>query len=252
MKYKEVLGIDFGGSGIKGAPVDVKKGILLEERHRIPTPQPAEPDGVIREINNLVKFFNWKGPIGIGFPSVVQHGIIKTASNIDDSWIGVNATERISKQTSCPTFVLNDADAAGMAEMKYGAGKKNKGVVLLITVGSGIGTVVFTNKKLVPNLEWGHVYMPKDIESEEYVSDAVRKKLDLSWEDWAKRFNEYLCYINQLLWSDLIIIGGGVSKEKKFSKFEDILTVDTKVVPAELMNNAGLIGAARAAAKALK
>ncbi len=252
MKYKEVLGIDFGGSGIKGAPVDVKQGILLKERHRIPTPQPAEPDGVIREIDNLVKFFNWKGPIGIGFPTVVQHGIIKTASNIDDSWIGVNATERISEQSSCPTFVLNDADAAGMAEMKYGAGKKNKGVVLLITVGSGIGTVVFTNKKLLPNLEWGHVYMPKDIESEEYVSDAVRKKLDLSWEDWAKRFNEYLCYINQLLWPDLIIIGGGVSKEKKFSKFKDILTVDTKVVPAELMNNAGLIGAARAAAKALK
>lgn len=249
MKQQEVLGIDFGGSGIKGAPVDTKKGVLIDERHRIPTPDPAQPESVTQVIKNLVDHFNWKGPIGIGFPAVVQDGTVKTASNIDNQWINDKVNMRIREATGCPTFAINDADAAGTAEMKFGAGKNNKGVILLITVGSGIGTVLFTRKKLLPNLEWGHVYMPNGYTGEEYASDAVRKELDLSWEDWAKRFNEYLMYMEQLIWPDLIIIGGGVSKEKKFSKFKDILTLQSKLVPAELQNHAGLIGAAIAAGK---
>jgi polyphosphate glucokinase len=252
MKNREVLGIDVGASGIKGAPVDRKEGILVDERFRIPTPNPADPESIMREIGNLIKHFNWHGPVGIGFPTVVQNGVVKTASNIDDNWIGVPITKELTDRTNLPVYVLNDADAAGTAEMKYGAGKDNKGVVLLITVGSGLGTVIFTQKKLLPNQEWGHVYMNHGKTGEQYAADSVRKELDLSWEDWAKRFNEYLIYLEKLVNPDLVIIGGGVSKEKKFTKFEEHLTIEAPVVPAKLMNEAGIIGAAYAAGKAFK
>jgi len=247
MKLKKVLGIDVGGSGIKGAIINTKTGELLTERYRIPTPGQANPDQIADVIQQIVEHFKWNGTIGVGFPAVVQNGIAKTAANIDKSFIGTNIENLIAKKTNCKVKVINDADAAGQAEMKFGAGKNNKGVVFLITVGTGIGTVVFTKGKLLPNTELGHVYMNKDRESELYISDATRQKNDLSWKDWAQRFDEYLNYLEQLFWPDLFIVGGGVSKNE--TKFQQYLTVKTKVVPAQLLNYAGIIGAALAAKK---
>ena len=247
MKTREVLGIDVGGSGIKGAIVDAKNGELITERHRIVTPSPATPESVAEEINNLVKHFAWKGPIGIGMPAVVQQGVLKTAANIDKSFIDFNFEKLIATKTKCPVKALNDADAAGLAEMKFGAGKNHEGVVLIITVGTGIGTSIFTNRKLLANTELGHIYMKENREAELFTSDATRQKLELSWPDWSARFNEYLNYMESLFWPDLIIIGGGVSKNEK--KYLPFITVKSKVVNAELKNNAGIIGAAVAAKK---
>ena len=249
MKKKKILGIDIGGSGIKGAIVHTKKGKLLTERHRIPTPNPATPNEVAVIINEMVKHFEWNGAVGCGFPAVIQNGTARTAANIDKTWIGTNVNSLFTDITGCPVFAVNDADAAGMAEMKFGAGRGNKGVVILITVGTGIGTVIFSRGKLVPNTELGHVLL-NTMEAEEYASDAVRKKLDLSWEDWAKRFDEYLVYMEKLFWPDLFIIGGGASK--KDEKFLEYLSVKTPVVPAELLNNAGIVGAALLAKDMLK
>jgi polyphosphate glucokinase len=244
MKYRHILGIDFGGSGIKGAPVDTKSGKLTDERFRIPTPSPSAPEKVAEVIAKLVKHFKWKGPIGLAFPAVVLNGVVKTASNIDNSWIGTNASKLITDKTGLPTFVINDADAAGMAEMKFGAGKGKKGSIVLITVGTGIGTVFFTRGKLVPNTELGHVYLNTGMEAEDFTSDAVRKREELSWELWAKRFDIYLHEIEKLFWPELIIIGGGVSKKKEL--FIEHITIDTKVVMAKSKNEAGIIGAALA------
>jgi polyphosphate glucokinase len=244
MKYRYILGIDFGGSGIKGAPVDTKTGSLQNERFRIPTPTPSTPKNVADVIHKIVKHFKWKGPIGLAFPAVVLNGVIKTASNIDRTWIGTNVSKLILKKTGLPTYAVNDADAAGMAEMKFGAGKGKKGSIVLITVGTGIGTVFFTRGKLVPNTELGHVYLNSGMEAEDFTSDAVRKREGLSWELWAKRFDVYLHEIEKLFWPELIIIGGGVSKKKEL--FIDHLTIDTKIVMAKSKNEAGIIGAALA------
>ncbi len=244
MKFEKILGIDIGGSGIKGAPVNIKTGKLIRSRYRIPTPVPATPESVAVVIKKMVDHFKWKGPVGCGFPAVVQNGIVKTASNIDKSWINTNARELFSRVTGLPVIVVNDADAAGMSEVKFGAGKKFKGTILLVTVGTGIGSVVFTRGKLLPNSEFGHINL-NGLDAELYTSDAVRKDEELDWDIWAKRFNEYLIEMEKLLWPELIIIGGGVSKKKK--KFFEHLTVKAKVVPAKLLNEAGLIGAALAA-----
>ncbi len=244
MKFKHILGIDFGGSGIKGAPVDTKTGKLLDERFRIPTPSPSTPEKVAGVINEIVKHFKWKGPIGLAFPAVVLNGVIKTAANIDKSWIGTDVSNLILKRTGLPTFAINDADAAGMAEMKFGAGKGKMGSIVLLTVGTGIGSVFFTQGKLVPNTEMGHVFLSSGLEAEEFTSDAARKREELSWESWAKRFNVYLQEIEKLFWPEMIIIGGGVSKKKEL--FVDHLTIDTKVVMAKSKNEAGIIGAALA------
>jgi polyphosphate glucokinase len=249
MKLKYVLGIDVGGSGIKGAVINTKTGKLEEPRHRIPTPLPATPDAVADTIQEIARHFSWNGAIGVGFPSVVQRGVVQTAANIDETWIGLNVERIISQRTGCDVCVVNDADAAGLAEMKFGAGQKNKGVVLLATVGTGIGTVLFSQGKLVANTELGHILL-NGVDAEKYASDAVRQRENLSWEAWGERFNEYLLYMEKLLWPDLIIIGGGVSKndDKFFNKF----TVKTRVVPAQLLNNAGMVGAAVAAKNAFK
>ncbi len=244
MKYKKVLGIDIGGSGVKGAIVKTKKGKLKTKRYRIPTPQPATPEAVGEVIAKIVKHFKWKGPIGVGYPGVVQNGVARTAANVDDSWIDKDINKLFSKQTGCPVHVVNDADAAGTGEMRFGAGKNYKGVVSLVTVGTGLGTVMFSGGNLVPNLELGHLLLRGD-DAEKYASDAARKEEDLSWEEWAGRFSEYLQRLEELTWPDLIIIGGGASKkDKKFFKF---LKTRAKVVPAELLNEAGIIGAAVAA-----
>jgi len=237
----EVLGIDIGGSGIKGAPVDITSGKLLNKRMRIPTPQPSSPQAVAAVVKKIVDTFNWKGPVGCGFPAVVRDGVVRTASNIDKNWIGTPVNKLFSDKTGLPFNVLNDADAAGYAEISFGAGKGRKGVIIIVTVGTGIGSAIFFDGQLVPNTELGHVFL-KDIEAEKYTSDAVRKKEDLPWPKWAKRFNKYLQHLEKLFWPDLIIIGGGMSKKKE--KFFDNITLNCELVEAKLLNHAGIIGAA--------
>ena len=241
MKLKKILGIDIGGSGVKGAIVNTKKGVLISDRYRIPTPQPATPEAVAEVIGKITSHFKWTGPVGVGFPGVIQQRIARTAANVDNSWIDKNLNELFSTVTGCKVHVVNDADAAGMAEVKFGAGKGQKGTLILITVGTGLGTVVFTNGKLVPNLELGHL-MLHGSDAELYASDAARADHNLDWETWARRFNEYLLRIEELIWPDRIIIGGGASK--KGEKFFPYLTTKAPVVPAKLMNQAGIVGAA--------
>ncbi len=237
----EVLGIDFGGSGIKGALVNTETGRLVTERHRIVTPQPATPKAVGDVIVELIQHFNWKGKVGIGVPAVVKNGVVLTASNIDKKWIGYQANRLLSEKTGCEVECVNDADAAGIAEIHFGAGSKEKGMVLLLTIGTGIGSVIFIDKHLVPNLELGHLEFKGDI-IEKYAADSVRKAEDLSWKEWGKRFNKVLNYLEFRFNPNLFIIGGGVSK--KMAKFEEQIVLDTPILPAQMQNNAGIIGAA--------
>ena len=246
MEYGDdvVLGIDVGGTGLKAAPVNITTGELLHERVRALTPQPATPEAVVEKLAELAAQFDWKGPIGVGFPSIMKNGVALTAANIDKSWLGTNVEELIEGKISGPVNVINDADAAGLAEMSHGLGKGNNGVVILITIGTGIGSAVFSEGKLIPNSELGHIFMPNGVKAEKYCSNVVRKNLDLTWEEWGKRFNEYLEYLERLYTPDLFILGGGASK--KFDKYEHCFTVDADVKPAELLNAAGCIGAAMA------
>ena len=237
----EVLGIDFGGSGIKGAVVDTKTGELISERHRIETPQPGKPEAVLEVMAERIQHFDWKGKVGVGVPAVVKNGVVLTAANIDDSWIGQPINQHLSVKTGCEVECINDADAAGIAEIHFGAGAKAKGMVFLLTVGTGIGTVIFIDKHLVPNLELGHLEF-KNKTIERYAADSVRKRKDLSWKDWGKRFNRALDYYERMFNPNLFIVGGGVSK--KMDKFNAYIDIDTPVVPAEMENNAGIIGAA--------
>lgn len=237
----QILGIDIGGSGIKGAPVDIRSGDMLAERHRIPTPQPATPQAVADTAAELARHFDWKGPIGCGFPAVIRQGKAYTAANVDASWIGTQADELLAEATGCPVAIGNDADVAGLAEMRFGAGKGVGGVVLIVTLGTGIGTALFVDGKLVPNTELGHIELNGG-DAEDYAADSVREAEDLSWKKWAKRVDAYLDCMQAYLWPELIIIGGGVSK--KHEKFIPRLTVATKVVPAQMFNQAGIVGAA--------
>lgn len=240
----EILGIDIGGSGIKGAPVDTETGELLAARYRIPTPKKSKPDPIAAVVAAIVEHFDWKGPIGCGFPAVIQGGVSLTAANVHKKWIGTNAAHLFSNATGCPVYVLNDADAAGMAEMVFGAGRDRGGSVLIVTIGTGLGTSLFTNGHLYPNAELGHIEIDgKD--AEQHASDAARKRKKLSWKKWARRFDKYLNHLESLIWPDLIILGGGISK--KHDRFMPHLTVQAEVVPAELRNEAGIIGAALAA-----
>ncbi|MDZ7757538.1 polyphosphate--glucose phosphotransferase [Rhodohalobacter sp.] len=226
----EILGIDVGGSGIKGAIVDTVKGELITERYRIPTPKPATPDAVIETIEAIINNFDWHGPVGCGFPAAVKNEIVKTASNIDHSWIGINASARIEKKTGCPTHLVNDVDAAGIAEAEFGAGKDRYGTIFMAAFGTGIGTAVFHNQQLVPNTELGHIPL-NGMVAEDYAANSIRENEGLCWKTWGRRVNEYLQLIESLLWPDLIIIGGGVSK--KFNEFESYINVESTVVPAE-------------------
>ena len=239
----KVLGVDIGGSGVKGAPVSTKRGVMLDERFRIPTPEGAEPEDVAEVVKQVAKHFKWKGPIGCGFPAVIQHGVARTAANVSNNWIGTDAARLFSDATNCPVKVVNDADAAGLAEMKFGAGKGLDGLVFIITIGTGLGTALFTDGVLVPNTELGHIELDC-FDAESRASDAARKRDELSWEEWAQRFDHYLNAIEALFWPDLFILGGGASK--KIDRFFEHLTVKAKVVPAKLKNEAGIIGAALA------
>lgn len=242
----EVLGIDVGGTGIKGAPVNIETGELLKERHRIPTPQPATPEAIAKVIKELVDFFGWKGKIGLGFPAVIQRGIVLTASNIDNSWIGIPINKYLSEKTGCDVFAVNDADAAGVAELNFGVGNDKKGIVLLLTIGTGVGSVLFVDGKLIPNTELGHMVF-RDKTVEKYISNSVRENKELTWEKYGKRFKKTLKYFEHLFYPDLIIIGGGISKKMDF--LMPFIDIKTNVVPAQLMNEAGIIGAAVHAAE---
>ena len=239
----EVLGIDIGGSGIKGAPVDTETGALLAPRYRIKTPKPAKPRPVAETVAEIARHFDWDGRIGCGFPAAVRGGVTLTAANVHKKWIGTDAAALISEASGCETCVINDADAAGLAEMAFGAGKDCQDVVLIVTIGTGLGTSLFTQGRLLPNTELGHIEIDGE-EAEAFASDAARKREDLSWKKWSKRLDKYLRTLEKLFWPDLIILGGGVSK--KHDKFIPRLTVQAEVIPAQLLNEAGIVGAALA------
>ena len=239
-----ILGIDIGGTGIKGAPVDTATGEFLAERWRILTPAPATPEALSAAVAQVATHFSWQGPIGCGFPAIIRRGQVCTAVHVDKGWIGCNAQTLFSEVTGCPVTVLNDADAAGYAEMRFGAGRGQNGVVLVVTLGTGIGTALFFDGRLVPNTELGHIEI-RGKDAERRAAASVREDKDLSWKKWARRLDEYLQRIDSHLSPDLIIIGGGISK--KHDKFLPLLTVQTEVVAAQLENNAGIVGAALAA-----
>ena len=238
-----VFGIDVGGSGIKGAPVDTETGELVAERERIKTPKPATPEAIARTAVEVVRRSVWDGPVGCGFPAVIKDGVVRTAANIDKAAIGFDMQERLEQELEAPVRVINDGDAAGLAEMRWGAGRGCEGVVLMLTLGTGIGTSLFVEGRLVPNTELGHIEV-RGKDAEHRASDSARKREDLSWQQYAERLDEYLHKIEDLLWPDLIVIGGGISK--KADKYFPHLTARTKVVRAEMLNEAGIAGAALA------
>ncbi len=239
-----ILGIDVGGSGIKGAPVDTASGELLAERYRIKTPKGAKPEPVAKTVAKIASHFDWKGPIGIGFPAPIKNGVAMTAANISRKWIGVNTDELFSKATGCACTTVNDADAAGLAEMVFGAGIGQSGTVIMLTLGTGIGTAIFHRGRLLPNTEFGHLEI-KGKDAELRASDAARKREGLSWKKYAGRLNRYLKTMQNLFWPDLFIIGGGISKDHE--KYLPLLKIDTPIVPAQQFNEAGIVGAALAA-----
>jgi polyphosphate glucokinase len=243
------LGIDIGGSGIKGAPVDVDTGTFLADRQKIATPRPALPDAVADVVKQLTTSFSWSGPIGITFPGVVADGVTRTAANLDPAWIGVNAGELFSQASGNRVRVLNDADAAGVAEMTFGAGRGANGTVLMLTFGTGIGSALFVQGVLVPNTEFGHIEIDGH-DAETRASEHAKELHDLSWGKWAGRVDEYLQHMEALLSPSLIIVGGGISKQSE--KWVPRLTgIRARIVPAALLNDAGIVGAAMATSSAV-
>ena len=239
----KALGIDIGGTGVKGAVVDTKKGRLLTDRIRVPTPDPATPAAVAETVASIVRHFEWTGPIGCTFPGVVRDGIVHTAANVDSSWLGVDAATVIGSAAGCAVTVVNDADAAGEAETRFGAARGRGGVIMTITLGTGIGSALMIDGTLVPNTELGHIPF-RGGDAEAWSAASVRERLELDWDEWASRVDDYLCLVERLFWPDLFIIGGGVSK--KADKFLPKLTCRTPTVPAALLNQAGIVGAAMA------
>jgi polyphosphate glucokinase len=238
------LGIDIGGSGIKAAPVDVTTGKLLADRQKIETPRPALPDPVADVVKQLTTSFSWSGPVGITFPGVVADGVTRTAANLDPSWIGLDAGALFGKATGNPVRVLNDADAAGVAEMTFGAGAGEQGTVLMLTFGTGIGSALFIKGILVPNTEFGHIEI-RGRDAETRASEHAKELHDLSWGKWAGRVDEYLQHMEALISPRLIIVGGGISKQS--DKWVPRLTgIQARIVPAAMLNDAGIVGAAMA------
>jgi polyphosphate glucokinase len=238
------FGIDIGGTGIKGAPVDLTSGQLTRERVRIPTPHPATPKAVAATVADVLAQCKWEGDAGATFPAVIKSGVACTAANVDESWIGTDVAGVLGEATGRRVEVLNDADAAGVAEMAYGAGRGSHGVVVMTTLGTGIGTAVFLHGQLLPNTELGHLEIDGH-DAERRASELVREKEGLSWEKWAKRLTTYYRRLEALLWPDLIIVGGGASK--KAEKFLHLVDIRTDIVAAQLQNDAGIVGAALAA-----
>ena len=240
-KHELGFGIDIGGSGIKGAPVDLERGTLADDRLRIPTPQPATPETVAQTVQKILDEFGWTGAFGCTFPAVVQHGVTRTAANVDPSWVDCDAAAVLRTVTGRDALVVNDADAAGVAEVEFGAAGSRAGVVLLATLGTGIGTALIVDGHLVPNTEFGHLELDGH-DAETRAADAARERDDLGWKEWGERLTRYFTHVENLVWPDLIVVGGGVSK--KFGKWSPHVTTRTPMVPAKLLNEAGIIGAA--------
>ena len=239
-----VIGVDIGGTGIKGAPVSVGQGSLTKERIRLLTPSPATPDAVAKTVAQLLEQIDSPGTVGLTLPAVVRNGVVETAANIDPSWIGINSVDLFANATGRAVGVVNDADAAGLAETRFGAGRDRRGVVVMVTLGTGIGSAVFANGALVPNTELGHLPLHGG-DAERWAAESVRERDGLSWRKWARRLQEYFELLEELLWPDLFIVGGGVSK--KADKFLPHLRLNTEIVAATLQNDAGIVGAALSA-----
>jgi len=245
----QIFGVDIGGSGIKGAPVDLDKGDLAEERFKVLTPHPSTPDSVADGVREVVGHFGWQGPVGLTFPGVVTGGAtVRTAANVDKGWVDTDARALFSERLGgLPVTVVNDADAAGVAEMHFGAGKDRAGTVILLTFGTGIGSAVFIDGKLVPNTELGHLELGGH-DAEKRASSKAKDDGELTWEHWAHRVQKYLAHVEMLFSPELIVVGGGVSrKSHKFLPF--IEGIKAEIVPAQLQNNAGIVGAAMHAAE---
>ncbi len=244
---RQALGVDVGGTGVKGAIVDLDTGQLVGERFRLDTPQPATPDAVTKTVAEVVRHFNWTGPLGVTYPGVVVDGVVHTAANVDQSWIGCNAAQAYSAALDGqPVTVLNDADAAGLAEQRYGAGRGHNGVVVLLTFGTGIGSAVIHHGTLLPNTEFGHIEVDGK-EAEHRAASSVMERREWSYERWTKEVTKVLVTIENAIWPELFIAGGGISK--KADKWIPLLKNRTPVVAAELMNTAGIVGAAMASAE---
>ena len=244
---KLAIGIDIGGTGIKGALVDVKNGEMIGDRVRVETPAGGSTDDIISTVKNLIKKLpeaERETPIGICFPAVVQHGVTKSAANISKKWIGFDADRAFTKALGREVHLVNDADAAGLAEMRFGAGRAERGLVIMTTLGTGIGTAIFYDQKLVPNAELGHLEID-GVDYETKAAFSAKERENLTWEEWAQRLQKYYSTLQRLFSPDMIIVGGGVSKEHK--NFLPLLHIDCEIVPAEMRNNAGILGAARLA-----
>ncbi len=242
-----ILGIDVGGTGIKAALVDTETGEFIKEKIKYGTPSPSTPANVSGVLNQLIDDFDYRGQkVGCGFPSIIKNSVVHSASNIDDSWLGVDLKEYFLNEVGSEGVFVNDADAAGIAEMKFGKGRDRNGTVLMLTLGTGIGSGLFIDGKLVPNTELGHLTYKNSV-WEKYASNGARKKRDLSWEEWGKCLNKYINHVNFLFSPDLILLGGGVSK--KFENFSEYIELKELVTPALMQNNAGIIGAAMSASE---
>jgi polyphosphate glucokinase len=245
-----MFGVDIGGSGIKGAPVDMERGELAAERYKVLTPRPSTPQAVVECVGQVIEHFGWAGPMGVTFPGVVTGGITRTAANVDKGWIGLDAEKLLADRTGAPVTLINDADAAGIAEMALGAGRGRSGTVIMLTFGTGIGSAVFAGGRLVPNTELGHLELHGH-EAEEKASSKAKEDEDLNWEQWAHRVSRYLAHVEMLFSPELFVIGGGVSrKAPKFLPF--IEGIKAEIVPAALRNDAGIVGAAMAAGAATR
>ena len=240
----EVLGIDVGGSGIKGALVNMETGEMLTERHRIPTPKGRKPDDMAAVVAEIVKHFDYTGPVGCGFPSVIKNGICKSKGNLDSSWVGMDVAKLFEEASGCEFTVINDADAAGYAAMNYGIGKDMPGFVVMITIGTGLGSGAFLDGRLIPNFELGQIPYKKYKKIESWAAASAREREELSYDKWGKRFNKFLKYVELIVSPDTIILGGGTSKH--FDEYAHRITIETPVIPAGLKNSAGIVGAATA------
>ncbi len=235
------FGIDIGGTGIKGALVDLQAGVLAGERVRIPTPQPATVPAVLDTVVAVVKEAGWSGPVGCTFPGIIRHGVVGSAANVDKTWIGTDLAVELTRRLGYQATVLNDADAAGIAEMRFGAGRGKNGVVLIATLGTGIGTALFVDGRLVPNTEFGHLEID-GYDAEKRAASSVKTNEGLSYKAWSERLQRYFSHVEMLLSPDLIIVGGGISK--KAAKFLPRLDLQAPIVPAQLLNQSGIVGAA--------
>lgn len=237
-----LLGIDVGGSGIKGALVNGETGEMISERFRIPTPIPRTPEAMTDVIAEVVAHFEYKGKVGCGFPTIIKNGICKATGNLDPSWLGVNVEALLEKKTGLDFTVINDADAAGYATMNFGIGKGKKGLVVMITIGTGLGSGAFLDGRLIPNFELGQIPYKKYAKIETWAAGSAKDNEGLSYKKWGKRFNTFLKFVELIISPDLIILGGGASKD--FDQYKSQIKIETKVIPAELQNHAGIIGAA--------